>query len=60
MSEDAKGIHFYGHDQIGAELAEAILQRLTYSKRIQNKVALLIRHHMFQIHPIPRTKPSAG
>lgn len=51
MSEDAKGIHFYGHDQIGAELAEAILQRLTYSKRIQNKVALLIRHHMFQIHP---------
>ncbi|HHX01158.1 MAG TPA: CCA tRNA nucleotidyltransferase [Firmicutes bacterium] len=51
ISEDQKGIHFYGHDQLGAELAKEILKRLTYSKHIQTKVSLLIRHHMFQIHP---------
>lgn len=51
ISEDLHGIHFYGHDQIGAELAQAILQRLTYSKHMQVKVCHLIRYHMFQIHP---------
>ena len=39
ISEDQKGIHFYGHDQLGAELAKEILKRLTYSKHIQTKSA---------------------
>jgi poly(A) polymerase/tRNA nucleotidyltransferase (CCA-adding enzyme) len=51
ISEDQKGMHFYGHDQLGAAMAKEILRRLTYSKRIQAKVRLLVKHHMFQIHP---------
>lgn len=48
---DEFGIHFYGHDQIGATLTHSILNRLTYSKNTQDKVSLLVKHHMFQIHP---------
>ncbi len=50
-TQDAKGVHFYGHDKIGATMAGQVLSRLTYSKRIQAQVSLLIRYHMFQIHP---------
>ena len=49
--QDESGIHFYGHDKIGAAMTHSILTRLTFSKRIQDKVSLLIKHHMFQIHP---------
>ena len=51
FSKDEKGIHFYNHDQLGAEIAQQILKRLTYSNKLQNKVGLLIRYHMYQIHP---------
>lgn len=44
---DGKGIHFYGHDQRGAELAEEILRRLAYPKGLICQVAHLIGHHMF-------------
>lgn len=51
FSQDEDGIHFYGHDHLGAEMAEEILRRLTYSNKIQAQVSLLIMHHMYQIHP---------
>lgn len=38
--------HFYGHDQLGAEMAEAILRRLRYSSRTVREVPLLVREHM--------------
>ncbi len=51
ISYDERGTHFYGHDTIGAELAETVLRRLTASKELQTRVSLLIKHHMFQLHP---------
>ncbi|MGE5606089.1 MAG: CCA tRNA nucleotidyltransferase, partial [Bacteroidota bacterium] len=45
------GLHFYGHDQKGAELSRAILMRLRYPRKLIDKVALLIRWHMFFYQP---------
>lgn len=38
---------FYNHDQLGAKFAINILQRLKFPKKIIEKVALLVRNHMF-------------
>jgi len=38
---------FYNHDFVGAKFAVRILERLRFSNEIINKVALLIRSHMF-------------
>ena len=43
--------HFYGHDALGAELAESIMQRLRFDKRSAGRVMLLIQRHMRQIEP---------
>ena len=40
-------VHFYGHDKEGEAIARAVLARLKYSKEIINKVARLVRWHMF-------------
>lgn len=50
-TEDDRGIHFYGHDERGAEMATAIMKRLTYANDLINEVAILIRHHMFAMGP---------
>ena len=43
--------HFYGHDALGAELAESIMHRLRFDKRSAGRVMLLIQRHMRQIEP---------
>lgn len=46
FSLDAKGIgHFYGHQNIGAEMAETILTRLRFSKEMIRTVATLVKYH---------------
>jgi poly(A) polymerase len=45
-SEDAAGTHFYGHDQRGAEIAEAILRRLRFSRDDLETILSLVRGHM--------------
>ncbi len=45
---DGKG-HFYGHNLLGSEMAEDILQRLRYSVRTIKQVAILIREHMLSL-----------
>ena len=47
QSEDEKGIHFYGHDIKGAEMAKEILTRLKFPKKEIIRVGNLIRWHMF-------------
>lgn len=47
MSVDDKGVHFYGHDQVGAEMAKEILKRLKFPNAEIDKVVKLIRWHMF-------------
>lgn len=38
---------FYNHDQLGAKFAIRILERLRFPKKTIEKVALLVRNHMF-------------
>ena len=49
-TEDEHGIHFYRHDVEGEQIARDILTRLRYAKRFVEKVALLVRWHMFSVH----------
>ena len=43
--------HFIGHERAGAQLAEALLRRLRYSRSDIARVARLVRHHMFAYTP---------
>jgi len=48
ISFDEEGnTHFYGHDRIGAEIAESIAERLKLSKRERNTLKKLVKHHMY-------------
>lgn len=46
--EDGRG-HFYGHNCLGAAMAEEILRRLRYERRLIRTVAALIREHMVDL-----------
>lgn len=46
-SEDEKGVHFFSHDVVGAEMTREILTRLRFPKRVVEKTASLVRWHMF-------------
>ena len=39
--------HFLGHDAVGAELATALMERLRLPKSVVERVAHLVRNHMF-------------
>ena len=39
-------IHFYGHEKIGAEMAEALLQRLKFPRKQTEEIVAAVRHHM--------------
>jgi len=45
---DAKtgAIHFYGHEKIGAEMAEKILARLRFPKKQTDEIVACVRRHM--------------
>lgn len=45
-SEDALGVHFYGHVQKGEEIASAVLQRLRFSNKELETILALIHYHM--------------
>ena len=49
-TEAEHGIHFYKHDVEGEQMARDILTRLRYSKKFVEKVATLVRWHMFSVH----------
>ncbi len=40
------GISFYGHEKIGAEMAEEILQRLKFPRKQTEEIAAVVLHHM--------------
>ena len=42
---------FHHHDVVGAELAEALLRRLRFSRSMIDEVAHLVRQHMFAVDP---------
>ncbi len=39
--------HFIGHDTEGAKLADALLTKLAFERRVINQVTVLIENHMF-------------
>lgn len=39
-------IHFYGHEKVGADMAEKILQRLKFPNRQTEEIVACVRHHM--------------
>jgi len=39
-------IHFYGHEKVGAEMAQTILQRLRFPKRQTDEIVTCVLHHM--------------
>ena len=39
-------IHFYGHEKVGAAMAERILQRLRFPKKQIEEIVACVRHHM--------------
>ncbi|MGB2265431.1 MAG: CCA tRNA nucleotidyltransferase [Akkermansiaceae bacterium] len=46
FDEEQKRIRFNGHDRVGAEMAESILQRLRYSNRVTDDVEAMVANHM--------------
>ncbi|MDQ2933959.1 MAG: CCA tRNA nucleotidyltransferase [Chloroflexota bacterium] len=43
--------HFTGHEQVGADLAEALMRRLRFGKADIERAAHLVREHMFGYTP---------
>ncbi len=43
---DTGNIHFYGHEKIGAELAETLLQRLKFPRKQTDEIVATVLHHM--------------
>ncbi len=47
ISKEDGEVHFYGHDKVGAEMAEEVLKRLRFPKHEIQRVKSLVRWHMF-------------
>jgi len=45
-----EAIHFYGHEEVGAEMASAILYRLKFDAATIKKVVSVVRSHMRPYH----------
>jgi len=41
------GPHFYRHEEVGAEMVRAMLQRLRFSGEVVERVERLVAHHMY-------------
>jgi poly(A) polymerase len=50
-------IHFYGHERVGAEMAEAILERLRFPRRQTQAIVKAVRYHM-QFKDVPAMRKS--
>ncbi|MBI4035120.1 MAG: HDIG domain-containing protein, partial [Candidatus Chisholmbacteria bacterium] len=46
-----RGVTFYGHEVVGARLAQTIADRLKLSKKDKDKLTTLVRWHMFTYSP---------
>jgi poly(A) polymerase len=50
-------IHFYGHEKLGAEMAETILRRLKFPRKQIEQITTCVRYHM-QFKDVPRMRKS--
>ena len=52
FTQDANGRgHFYGHAQMGAQMADAVLRRLEAPEELRKQVVTLIGNHMTRLKP---------
>jgi poly(A) polymerase len=42
----AGGVHFYGHERLGAEMTREILERLRFSRKQIDEIVKAVRYHM--------------
>lgn len=47
---EADGLHFLGHERVGALLAEQRLRRLRFNEAEVRRVSLVVAHHMRPLH----------
>jgi tRNA nucleotidyltransferase (CCA-adding enzyme) len=45
-TEDNGHVHFYGHDEVSADMAKEIMIRLKYDSQMIDEVTYLVRYHM--------------
>jgi poly(A) polymerase len=45
-TDEAGGVHFYGHAQAGARLTQAVLERFRFSQAEVKLAVAMVRHHM--------------
>lgn len=50
-------IHFYGHEKIGAKMAEELLQRLKFPRKQMEEIATAVLYHM-QFKDVPEMRKS--
>jgi poly(A) polymerase len=50
-------IHFYGHERVGAEMAEKIMERLRFPRKQIDEVVMVVRCHM-QFKDVPEMRKS--
>ena len=43
---DTGNIHFYGHEKVGAQMAEALLQRLKFPRKQTEEIVTAVLYHM--------------
>ena len=56
FTTDEAGIgHFYGHDELSADMANTILHRLKASNEMRHRITEVIRHHMTPLTPNKRS-----
>jgi putative nucleotidyltransferase with HDIG domain len=48
-------IHFYGHERVGAEMAEDILRRLKFPRKLIDEIVQCVRYHM-QFKDVPQMR----
>jgi poly(A) polymerase/tRNA nucleotidyltransferase (CCA-adding enzyme) len=49
--DEVVGMRFHGHDAVSAEKTREALTRLRFSRAVIDRVAHLVRHHMFDYDP---------
>lgn len=60
FSKDEKGVHFYGHDVMGAEMTEQIMRRMKFSNDETERTSRLVRWHMFYYPSISWREQTGG
>ena len=54
-TEDERGGHFYGHEEVSTAMSEEIVKRLKFDKKSQNEIVELVRYHDTKIEATYKT-----